>query len=194
MDRKKMRAWMKKERSRLPLRKRLDWSVRACDRLCAIEEFQEASSVFVFLSFGSEIVTDGIIEAGLNGGKKVYVPLVVGSEMIGARITSEHYGSRFEKPLWTENKYGIAEPAVYGEKISGADDADIVVAPGLVFDMRGYRIGYGGGFYDKFLEGRKKSFAAGLCFEMQITDKVPNQSHDEKLDAVVTENEVYRVR
>lgn len=191
-DRKAIRTTMRKFRDNLPLRKRIQWSMQACDNLMDGRGFTHASSIFVFVSFGSEINTEPILERALQNDIKVYVPVVKGKEMIGIRITLNHYRNRYKEPLWKKNRYNIPEPTNYSSKITTADDVDIVVVPGLAFDMKGYRLGYGGGFYDRFLNGRKKSFAAGLCFHEQIISDLPIEPHDKKIDALYTEKGEFR--
>lgn len=80
--------------------------------------------------------------------------------------------------------YKIKEPT--GEEV----DVDIVVVPGSVFDKNGYRIGYGGGYYDRYLN--KNHIKIGVCFSFQVVDEVPKESHDVPLDYLVTEDAIYR--
>ncbi|HXF36758.1 MAG TPA: 5-formyltetrahydrofolate cyclo-ligase, partial [Actinomycetota bacterium] len=89
--------------------------------------------------------------------------------------------------------YGALEPA--GGEVLSPQELDAVVVPGLAFDRRGYRVGYGGGFFDRFLpRTRPDAFRVGICFHLQLVEEVPHGAGDEPVDAVVTEREVIRCR
>jgi 5-formyltetrahydrofolate cyclo-ligase len=85
--------------------------------------------------------------------------------------------------------YGILEPS--NQATVEAKDLDLILAPGVAFDRNGYRLGYGGGFYDRLLESKNKcTMVVALAFDCQITDEVPREAHDFQMDAIVTESEV----
>lgn len=81
-------------------------------------------------------------------------------------------------------KYNIPEPT--GQE----KEATVVIVPGSAFDTKGYRIGYGGGYYDRYL--KDEHLKIGVCFEFQIVDEVPTESHDVKLDLLITEKNIYK--
>jgi len=94
----------------------------------------------------------------------------------------------YEKEL-TTGDYGIPCPKKKCQRPVSCELVDLVIVPGVVFDERGYRLGYGKGFYDKFLGGLgKKVTTVGLAFDLQVIRKVPKKKHDVKLDKIVTES------
>ncbi len=91
-----------------------------------------------------------------------------------------------------KSKYGILEPKDDNTLVINPEILDIVITPGVVFDEEGYRIGYGGGFYDKLfekIEDRVVKIAIG--FELQVIDKVPRDSYDKAVDYLITEEKIY---
>jgi 5-formyltetrahydrofolate cyclo-ligase len=98
-----------------------------------------------------------------------------------------------------QGAYGILEPKMEKDREVDPAQLDIIIVPGVAFDRKGFRIGFGKGFYDRFLEtyrdslGResKQSFCIGLAFEMQIVDSLPRDAYDEKVDLVITEDNIY---
>ena len=84
-----------------------------------------------------------------------------------------------------KGKFGILEPT---SKVSLVDP-DLVVVPGLAFDLHLHRLGYGKGYYDRFLKSTS-SYKIGICFDFQIVEKIPNESHDQKMDEVISEKRI----
>lgn len=160
-------------------------SESACNRLMAENEYKKSRSVFCFLSFGSEIRTDRIISDALLH-KELYVPYIdsVSQTMHPVRLTGT-------TPL-QKNRFGISEPA-FDPQAKTPERFDLVIVPGLTFDRRGYRIGYGKGYYDQFFSGSPNSLRMGLAFDCQLTDTIPAEEHDQPVDIIVTEKEVIRL-
>jgi 5-formyltetrahydrofolate cyclo-ligase len=138
----------------------------------------------VYLSFGSEVDLDGLIRWGWRKGKRIVVPVCrpENRALTACRIDgfdeleTGHYGIRAPKE-------GLLRP-VEGGKI------DVILVPALAFDRRGYRIGYGGGYYDRFLPQALRAVKIGLAFASQIIAKIPVDGHDLPVDMVVTEKGV----
>lgn len=133
---------------------------------------------FIYLSFFREAPTDGLIERLLLDGHRVCCPRIENGEMVAVE-----YGEDF-----TLSDYGIREPV--GEKYEG--EIDIAVIPFLAADKQGNRLGYGGGYYDRFL---KKSTARRVAFgySFQIVNEVPTEPWDEKVSVVVTDEEIIQI-
>jgi 5-formyltetrahydrofolate cyclo-ligase len=113
------------------------------------------------------------------------MPRIVGGEL-------EPRAYRPGDPV-TETTFGAKEP-VDGEGLEPAE-IDVIVIPGLAFDRGGYRVGYGGGYYDRFLrETRPDAVRMALCFALQVVDRVPVGSFDLPVDLIVTEHETIRCR
>ena len=124
------------------------------------------------MSFRTETDTSEIVEALLASGKRVCVPRVIADEMYAAP-----WSERTET-----NGYGIVQP------VSGEDEpCEIAVVPLLAVDGEGYRLGYGGGYYDRYFAAHPKMLRVGLCYEGQAVERLPRDAYDLPLDAVVTE-------
>ncbi|MCQ2969678.1 MAG: 5-formyltetrahydrofolate cyclo-ligase, partial [Clostridium sp.] len=141
--------------------------------------YKKSKDIFIYVSFGSEVNTHEIIKQAISDKKNVYVPKtnIKKKEMIAVKIYS------FDE-LRVDN-YGILEPiSVDKERISS--DFDIIVMPGVAFDKEGNRIGYGGGYYDKYLEKNIiKSQKVALAYEEQILEKIESDFYDMKVNFII---------
>lgn len=133
---------------------------------------------FIYLSFSREAPTDKLIESLLLDGHKVYCPKIENSEM-----TAVEYGEDF-----TLSEYGIREPV--GEAYQG--ELDVIVLPVLAVDRLGNRLGYGGGYYDRYVKGKKAKRIA-YCYECQVVKSVPFEEWDEQVDMIVTDENIYKI-
>lgn len=130
-------------------------------------------SFFVYLSFGAEVDTSGLIKALKRAGKTVCAPRITGKgEMISLPLGEN----------LTKNKFGISEPQA-GEEITCV----VAVTPLLASDRQGYRLGYGGGYYDRYFALHPEILRVGLMYAGQAADSFPHEETDLPLDAVVTE-------
>ena len=121
----------------------------------------------IFLSFGSEVQTDGIIRWGRENGKRIVVPRCCPE---GRRLTP----CLIEEFAELETgSYGIREPKAELARPVPAGEIDAVLIPAVAFDRRGYRIGYGGGYYDRFLPKVPRSLRIGVAFSRQIVAEIP---------------------
>lgn len=159
---------------------RAAWSREIARRVLALTQVQGARRVMLFYAMATEPDTEPILRALIDGGKRVYLPRVLG----GGRMEMARYLPGYDmKP----GPYGILEPT--GPACPNAPD--LVLAPGAAFDRWGRRLGHGGGYYDRFLADTGAA-AAGLAFEMQIVERVPAQGHDIRMALVVTQRAVYQ--
>lgn len=144
--------------------------------------YKEAKSIFCFIGFGSEVNTIGIIEDALKDGKKVYVPRVRNKEMKVIRIDSLDN----LKP----GVFGILEPED-GEELN--EDCDLILMPGVAFTKEGKRLGYGGGYYDKYLaQYNSNTLKIAIAYSIQVIDFIPTESYDKIVDYIVTEDFTYK--
>ncbi len=153
-----------------------------------LTEFNNAENLFIYVSFGSEPDTLGIIKDCLVLNKKVYVPKCIpGTKTMKAlRIKSLNELSK--------GAYGILEPDESSEVFSGAEKS-LIICPGLCFTVNGDRLGYGGGYYDRFLkEYKNKIPIAALCYESLIADELTAEPTDVKTDIIITEERIIRVK
>jgi 5-formyltetrahydrofolate cyclo-ligase len=154
------------------------------ERVTELEAVRSASTLMAYLSFGSEVLTDGLIRWCWGEGKRVVVPVCrpENRELIACRIDgfdeleTGHYGIRAPKE-------GLLRPVERGK-------IDVILVPALAFDRTGYRIGYGGGYYDRFLPQAIRAVKIGVAFASQIVAEIPVDGHDLPVDVIVTEKEV----
>jgi 5-formyltetrahydrofolate cyclo-ligase len=156
-------------------------SRRVQELLLTSKEFQSAKIVGVYYAFGSEVKTDLIIEQARSLGKKVALPSVEGDSLTFYELSSGRY--------LVKGRFGIMEPLPYGQV---DDKIDLLVVPGIAFDKKGYRLGYGKGYYDKYL-AKKRIVSIGLAYSFQLLEDLPRDKHDERLDAIATEDGIYYV-
>lgn len=140
------------------------------------QDIFESSDILIYVSLDDEVDTRGLINYFLELGKNVYVPRVFNKDM-------EFYRIRGFEDLRVGYK-NILEP-VGIQKIVNFDKA-ICITPGVCYNDKGYRIGYGGGFYDKFLS-RNKVFSIGLCYRECLTDEEFNEKLDVFIDKIITD-------
>ncbi|WP_460295457.1 5-formyltetrahydrofolate cyclo-ligase [Clostridium sardiniense] len=156
------------------------------EKLMMNETYKSARGIFIYIGFGSEINTKIIIREALNSGKEVYVPKVIKKDMILIKIDSL-------ENLVTSS-YGILEPI--GDKSDlDVNKLELIVMPGVAFDKSGNRLGYGGGYYDKFLEQNKiECKKIALSYDFQVLEKLEVEEHDIKVDLIITENQVINIK
>ncbi|MGL4772871.1 MAG: 5-formyltetrahydrofolate cyclo-ligase [Clostridium sp.] len=155
------------------------------NNLISIKEFKECKSIFIYLSYKDEIDTFKIIKWCIENNKKVFVPKI--SEKSGVMDAIEIK----DLDNLNENKYGILEP-IAGDKVEDINDIDLVILPGAAFDLNGGRIGYGGGYYDRYLKNYKK-YIISLTYEIQILNEIPMEEHDVLFNALVSEKNIYYI-
>ena len=173
-------------RDLLSASERQEKSSFAIQNFWSLPEMKRWSTLFVYVNFRSELETLELIYQCLSQGKRVAVPLVDAStvSMIPLLIQDP------EKDL-VPGYYGIPEPDPQKSLRVAAREIDAAVIPGSVFDIQGGRLGYGGGYYDRFLvNDAPQAKRIGLAFEMQVVEKVPVEPHDQPLDILITEKRI----
>lgn len=154
-------------------------------RLLGLPEYQDATSVFTYLSTDDEISTDVIVSEAASDGKRLFVPLFAD----GAYRLIEY----LEGDTLHVGHFGIREPERRDEVLP---ESLLAVLPGVAFDRHCHRLGRGGGFYDRILSrvvGEGVSiFTAGLTYDATLCGEVPVEACDFDVDIVITENESVR--
>lgn len=183
-----VRRLMLRRRARLPKALRHELSRRICRQVLAHRWLHAAEAVHLYCSFGSEVETEELRGYLLTCGKRVAVPILVPGETELRHVWLQP-GVRFRL-----NRRGIPEPvteptAWLTAEALGLRQHDLILVPVLAFDRQLYRLGYGGGYYDRFL-GRVPARRLGLAFSFQAVETLPHDAHDVPLDAVVTEEGV----
>lgn len=183
-----LRSLARKERDVLRRSERSRASLHIAELVCALAEVNQAKSILLYSAFRSEVETDKLCRRLLQVGKVVCLPLTRPEEKDLVPIMVQEG----DFPL-APGYQGIPEPTCSAGRVFQAEHLDIVVVPGLLFDRNGYRLGYGGGYYDRFLAQKaSQALRIGLAFSCQVRDSIPVQSHDMPLDILVTEEEVLR--
>lgn len=180
-----LRARMKALRRAMPPEERAAVDAEICERICALPCFQDADVVLTYLSFGAELDTRGIIERAWGLGKAVALPRCVGPRQM-----------RWFRVDGLDNletsSFGVDEPRIdeSAEQLLTTGEGMIALVPGLAFDARGYRLGYGGGFYDTLLAGFPGT-SVGLCRSAQLVESLEALGvigeYDLSVDIVVSE-------
>ncbi len=180
-----MRKEMLENRSKLTKKEIREKSNKIKEKLMRLEKFKEAQVIFSFISFGDEVDTHEIIKESLKLGKRVGVPVTIpeGRKL----LVSELYD--FDKELEL-GYYDILAPKEEYIREIHPKEIDVVLVPGVVFTPAGYRIGYGGGYYDRFFSKNKDVYKIGLCFDMQIADEIPIDLYDIPVDIIITEDRI----
>jgi 5-formyltetrahydrofolate cyclo-ligase len=154
-------------------------------RLFSVPEVHAARTVLLFYAFGSEVGTAGMADRAVRAGKRLLLPYLEGGAMEAAEVLP---GDRL-----VPTDYGPKEPSRRVPVDPG--EVDVVVTPGLAFDGVGRRLGYGKGFYDRYLRRlRPEAVRVGIGFSIQMVDEVPADPSDERVHLVVTDAEVIDCR
>lgn len=179
-------------RNELPPTDRKEKSSVIVRRVLSLPEIKRASVVLVYMHIRSEVMTSDLIGQVLADGKILTVPYTstADRQLHAVRITDPDH-------QLIPGYCNIPEPLpelLDSERFDPAS-IDAVIVPGSVFDRSGGRLGYGGGYYDRFLATRTPGAARiGLAFEIQLVEQVPVEPHDQSMDFVVTENKIYACR
>ncbi len=185
-SKKELRAEFTQRRSSIDKGLRDDYSNRFADRLLNSEFYRAADTVFIYVSVGSELGTHKLIDRMLADGKTVAVPLCdIACRTMQAVVISG-------RDDLADGAYGIPEPG--GElKILEKSEIDLCIAPALAYDGHGMRLGYGAGYYDRFLDGFDGK-AVGAAFEECLAEGLPCDTHDRAVDAVITPQRIIKIR
>lgn len=181
-EKEKIRRRILKLRDGLSSEEREEKSKQIKKKLFALFEFRAAKTIFFYAAKGNEVETKGMIEESLSSGKKVGLPIVKGKEIFFSRTFN--YGKLLP------STFGILEPEE--EHPISLDRVDLIIVPGIIFDSQGNRIGFGRGFYDRFLKKIPDAFKIGLAFELQILETIPKISTDIPVDKIVTEKRIIK--
>ncbi len=153
------------------------------EKLINLEKYKKSKIIAIFKSFGSEINTTEIIDYSLNNGKVVILPKVVENNLKFYKISNNE--------IFVKSKFGIDEPIPEEENLVQNDLIDLIIVPGLSFDKEKNRLGYGGGYYDRFLSN-VNCMKIGICYEEQIYEgDLPAEKTDIKMDLIVTDKNIY---
>lgn len=154
-------------------------SQKVIENLLSLKEFKTAQNIMIYYPFKNEVDVLPLID--ICKEKKFYFPIV---NFEKKEIEIKKYNNKFIK-----NKFGIYEPV--GKIFKNKEIIDFIIVPGIVFDTKCYRLGYGGGYYDKFLKSLNK-ISCGVCYDFQIIDSLPVEDNDVQLNYVISENRIIK--
>ena len=175
MDKKELRRQIREKKRAMTQAQIESASIRLKDLFCETEEYRSASAIYGYLPYNQEVRTVPILEQALRDGKKVAVPKVYGDTM--RFIYMEDLTQVANSDL------GIPEPVEDGPVAE--DPNALVLMPGMAFDKNGNRMGYGGGFYDKFLAQEPNHPTVALCYSFQMVESIPCADYDIPVDKVL---------
>ncbi len=183
MNKEQIRKVVLSKRNALSHQEIKEKSKSIAEKLFAQPEFTEARTVCLYISFGSEVKTEAIIEECALRSKKIVIPSMVG--MSGELVAAEFLG--FEKLRKTF--FGIMEP--YPVQQVSLDNIDLVVAPGVAFDKDHNRVGFGKGYYDRFLAKLLPGIPKiALAFDLQIVEPFKAEETDVRMTKIITESRI----
>lgn len=150
------------------------------DKLTSLDVYDKANNILLYAAYKSEVLTLPIFEDAIKRGKDVYFPLVEGEKM--------HFIKVSEYVSLKEGYKGILEPEynplLLYEDSTCASVSDVIIVPGTCFSPSGARMGYGKGYYDRFLSNNKL-IKIGICFDIQLTNDIIQKEHDVKMDIMI---------
>ena len=175
MDKKALRAQIRSQKRAMTEEQITEKSRRLGQLFAASQAYAQAKTIYGYLPYNQEVRTVPMLEQALKDGKAVAVPKVYGDTMRFILIS--------DLAAVEKGYAGIPEPIADGPVAS--DPTALVLMPGLAFDPMGHRIGYGGGFYDKFLAAEPTHPTVALCYEFQMVPRIPAEEYDIPVDRVL---------
>ncbi len=175
MDKKELRKQIREKKRAMTPEEIESASEKLKELFLATDQYRRANTVYGYLPYNQEVRPVPILERALADGKRVAVPKVYGDEMRFIYLT--------DLTRVAVNDFGIPEPVADGPVAD--DPTALVLMPGLAFDKEGHRIGYGGGFYDKFLAEEPEHPTIALCYGFQMVNELPTEEFDIPVDQVL---------
>jgi len=175
-----IRKMLKTARAELPEAARLDYSNSITEQVLKLDEIKNARTIFIYISYATEVRTHELIKALLAAGKTLAVPKIVDSDFMQAESFSS----------WEDlvpGELGILTP---GNSRPCSGPFDVALTPGLGFTLSGQRMGFGRGYYDKWFAQNKVSHKIALAYEAQLVEDIPVDDTDVPMEKIVTEKRV----
>ena len=193
MDKQSIRKEVTEKKKRMSEEEIIRLSLELKEKFCSLEEYRSACVLYAYISYNQEVRTAPIIEQAWKDKKRVAVPRTFNEEYM-----EFIYINSFDE---LENGYmGIPEPKyeVFADDFDriAQEQEVLMLLPGLAFDKEGSRLGYGGGFYDLYLEDYSEEtnfIKAALCYDFQIYEKLKTEDHDVKMDIVISNSRITRI-
>lgn len=183
IDKRELRRWASQRRAALDASFRARAAAAAQNNALTLIDRRGAKTIALFASFGDEIDTHQLILELLNRNIRVALPRVIrGEKRIELRLVDQ-FPQGFKS-----GSFGILEPdpGIHTQILAPAE-FDMIFVPGLLFTRSGWRLGYGGGYYDRLLKEDHAALSVGYCFSAQLVENLPHDDHDRPVDVVLTE-------
>ena len=175
MDKKELRAAIRAQKRAMTEKQICQASAELARQFLETEQYRNAKTIYGYLPYNQEVRTVPILERALADGKQVAVPKIYGDEMRFLVLEDLAQVEKSEK--------GIPEP-VADEPVA-CDPTALVLMPGMAFTRDGDRMGYGGGYYDKFLAQEPDHPTVALCYSLQMLETLPKEAYDIPVDLVI---------
>lgn len=188
MEKVKVRNNIIKKRDSILLDTKQNYDYLIYKQLINCDIYKKSKKIFTYISFGSEVDTTAFINYALNDKKEIYVPKTDKEKREMKAIKINNLDNMIV------DKWGIPEP-INVEKSEVGEVFDLIIMPGLAFDKNGNRIGYGGGYYDKYLSQIKgNSHKMVLAYDFQIVERIESEIHDIKVEYIITNNDYIHIK
>ncbi|OGS43475.1 MAG: 5-formyltetrahydrofolate cyclo-ligase [Elusimicrobia bacterium RIFOXYD2_FULL_34_15] len=158
-------------------------SKKIFEKICSLKEFKKAKKIMFYLPFQNEVDTKKMIEKAFKLHKEVFFPKIIKDRVVAIKVKN--------LSNLVQGKYGILEPETKVYNSKAVDFLDVVIVPGVVFDKKCNRVGFGKGYFDKFLKKNKNSKKVGLAHSFQIVDNISVSKRDVPMDIVITEKQIF---
>lgn len=181
-----LRKRVKQLRNEIPGMKRREYSRKIAFRLMGQPWYENADKILVYSAIQSEVDLSEFCLKAWKDGKQLYYPKVSGDRMEFFCIQNPEQLQR--------GSFGVMEPDVVHQTLQVYHSDGIrvpVLVPGVVFSRKGQRIGYGKGYYDRYLSGHPELYAIGICYEAQLSDEIEAEPQDVAMNKVITELKEY---
>ncbi len=183
MPKQSLRSAMLARRRNISASDRAAWGDAAQTGLLSSPEYAAATVLALYSPVHDEVPTSGIFHAARTGGKRLVYPRVVGGDLEFVEVS--------DLGELRPGRFGIPEPT--GDNILPLAAVDLMVIPGVAYDLEGFRLGYGKGCYDRLLQGLKmRPRRVGFCYELQLLDSLPVENHDIAMHLLITESRILR--
>lgn len=162
-------------------------SIRIINDLLTLDEIESSDHIMIYMSFRNEVDTKYLFEELLSKGKKV----IAGRCYKDTKEIVPVYVTGYDD--FDIGNYGILEPKILDDNMVDVEDIDVVIVPGVGFDRKMDRIGFGAGYYDRFLSRlREDALRIAICYDEQIIEHVPTDDFDLKMDIIITDKEIIK--
>ncbi len=179
-----IRRQVLEKRKTIDLWQKKEWDEKIITSIMAHPVYEKASTVMLYMAMPQEVNLDLLVEASITSGKKVGLPRV---DRQTKTLHAHHYG---KDDQLVAGVFGIREPDVFANEMP-ASEFDLLIMPGLAFGEKGERIGYGGGYYDRFIQRRDgRPFLLAVAYDWQVYPELPSTTEDKRIDGVVTPTRV----